>query len=128
MRLAPVIDEISNSLGGSSTETGSENKGTIDHAINENNVLSSLSSGDLILSFSQTVADQAGIDPNNVGGANRFWADGNYGRGLLGLIGAVGQDTPDNQQLIADALSLIDDKSNSDGMQRISFSIKFTRC
>ena len=107
-----MIDEISNSLGGSSTETGSENAGTIDHAINENNVLSSLSSGDLILSFSQTVADQAGIDPNSVGGANRFWADGNYGRGLLGFIGSVGQDTPDNQQLIADALSLIDDKSN----------------
>ena len=114
--IGPVIDEISNSLGGSSTETGSEDKGTIDHAINENNVLSSLSSGDLILSFSQTVADQAGLDPNNVGGANRFWADGNYGRGLLGFIGAVGQDTPDNQQLIADALSLIDDKSNPDGI------------
>ena len=114
--IGPVIDEISNSLGGSSTETGSEDKGTIDHAINENNVLSSLSSGDLILSFSQTVADQAGLDPNNVGGANRFWADGNYGRGLLGFIGAVGQDTPDNQQLIADALLLIDDKSDPDGI------------
>ena len=114
--IGPVIDEISNSLGGSSTETGSENAGTIDHAINENNVLSSLSSGDLILSFSQTVADQAGIDPNNIGGANRFWADGNYGRGLLGFIGGVGQDTPDNQQLIADALSLIDDKSNPEGI------------
>ena len=114
--IGPVIDEISNSLGGSSTETGSEDKGTIDHAINENNVLSSLSSGDLILSFSQTIADQAGLDPNNVGGANRFWADGNYGRGLLGFLGAVGQDTPDNQQLIADALSLIDDKSNPEGI------------
>ena len=114
--IGPVIDEISNSLGGSSTETGSENKGTIDHAINENNVLSSLSSGDLVLSFSQTIADQAGLDPNNVGGANRFWADGNYGRGLLGFLGAVGQDTPDNQQLIADALSLIDDKSNPEGI------------
>jgi len=114
--IGPVIDEISNSLGGSSTETGSEDKGTIDHAINENNVLSSLSSGDLVLSFSQTIADQAGLDPNNVGGANRFWADGNYGRGLLGFIGAVGQDTPDNQQLIADALSLIDDKSDPDGI------------
>ena len=111
-----MIDEISNSLGGSSTETGSEDKGTIDHAINENNVLSSLSSGDLILSFSQTVADQAGLDPNNVGGANRFWADGNYGRGLLGFIGAAGQDTPGNQQLIADALLLIDDKSDPDGI------------
>ena len=84
-----MIDEISNSLGGSSTETGSENAGTIDNAINENNVLSSLSSGDLILSISQTVADEAGIDPNNVGGANRFWADGNYGRGLLGFIGLL---------------------------------------
>jgi len=114
--IGPVIDEISNSLGGSSTETGSENIGTIDHAINENNVLSSLSSGALILSFSQTVADNAELDPNSVGTANRFWADGNYGNGLVGFIDAVGQNTPDNQQLIADALSLIDDKSNPEGI------------
>jgi len=114
--IGPVIDEISNSLGGSSTETGSENKGTIDSAINENNVLSSLSSGDLILSFSQTLADQAGIDPNKVGGANRYWADGNYGRGLLGFIDAAGQDTLDNQQLIAQALELINDRSNPTGI------------
>jgi hypothetical protein len=114
--IGPVIDEISNSLGGSSTETGSENIGTIDNAVNENNVLSALSSGDLVLSISQTLADQAGIDPNNVGGANRFWADGNYGRGLLQFINSVDQNTPDNQQLIAQALSLIDDKSNSDGI------------
>ena len=114
--IGPVIDQISNSLGGSSTETGSENEGTIDHAINENNVLSSLSSGDLVLSFSQTLADQANIDPNTIGGANRFWAEGNYGRGLLGFINAAGQNTSDNQQLIAQALSLIDDKSNPDGI------------
>ena len=111
-----MIDEIQNSLGGSSTETGSENAGTIDHAINENNVLSSLSSGALILSFSQSVADQAGIDPNSVGDSNRYWADGNYGRGLTGFIDAAGQNTPDNQQLIANALSLIDDRSNPTGI------------
>ena len=114
--IGPVIDEIQNSLGGSSTETGSENIGTIDHAINENNVLSSLSSGALILSFSQSVADQAGIDPNKVGDSNRYWADGNYGRGLTGFIDAAGQNTPDNQQLIANALSLIDDRSNPTGI------------
>ena len=103
--------------------------GTIDHAINENNVLSSLSSGDLILSFSQTVADQAGIDPNTIGGANRFWADGNYGRGLTGFIDAAGQNTPDNQQLIANALSLIDDRSNPRWYcSRVSFNIKYIRC
>jgi len=114
--IGPVIDEIQNSLGGSSTETGSENTGTIDNAINENNLLSALSSGDLILSFSQTIADQAKIDPNTIGGANRFWADGNYGRGLIGFIDAVGQNTPDNQQLISQALSLINDKSNPTGI------------
>ena len=114
--IGPVIDEIQNSLGGSSTETGSENVGTIDHAIIENNVLSALSSGDLILSFSQTVADQAKIDPNKIGGANRFWADGNYGRGLVGFIDAAGQNTPDNQTLIAESLSLINDKSNPNGI------------
>ena len=114
--IGPVIDEISNSLGGSSTETGSSDSGTIDHAINENNVLSSLSSGDLILSFSETVADQSGVDSTKIGGANRYWATGDYGRGLLGFINAVGQNTPDNQQLIANALALIDDKSDPEGI------------
>ena len=114
--IGPVIDEIQNSLGGSSTETGSENSGVIDNAINENNVLASLSSGDLVLSISQTVADRAGIDPNSVGGANRFWADGNYGFGLLSFIDAAGQNTPDNQTLIANALSLIDDNSDPNGI------------
>ena len=114
--IGPVIDEIQNSLGGSSTETGSENSGVIDNAINENNVLASLSSGDLVLSISQTVADRAGIDPNSVGGANRFWADGNYGFGLLSFIDAAGQNTPDNQTLIANALALIDDNSDPNGI------------
>ncbi len=114
--IGPVVDEIQNALGGTSTETGSEDVGTIDNAINENNVLASLSSGDLILSMSQTVADQAGIDPNSIGGANRFWADGNYGKGLLQFIDAAGQNTSDNQTLIADALSLIDDRSNPNGI------------
>ena len=114
--IGPVIDEIQNSLGGTSTETGSSNEGTIDNAINENNVLSSLSSGDLVLSMSQTLADEAGIDPNSIGSSNRFWSDGNYGRGLVSFIDAAGQNTPNNQQLIADALSLIDDKSNSNGI------------
>ena len=114
--IGPVVDEIQNALGGTSTETGSEDVGTIDNAINENNVLASLSSGDLILSMSQTVADQAGIDPNSIGGANRFWADGNYSKGLLQFIDAAGQNTSDNQTLIADALSLIDDKSNPNGI------------
>ena len=110
--ISPVIDEISNSLGGSPTETGSSNVGTIDNSINENNVLSALASGALILSITQTLADEAGVDPNNVGSSNRFWADGNYGRGLVGFLDSNGQNTPDNQQLIADALSLIDDRSN----------------
>ena len=114
--IGPVIDEIQNSLGGTSTETGSSNEGTIDNAINENNVLSSLSSGDLVLSMSQTLADEAGIDPNSIGSSNRFWSDGNYGRGLVSFIDAAGQNTPDNQQLIAQALSLIDDKSNANGI------------
>ena len=114
--IGPVVDEIQNSLGGTATETGSENIGTIDNAINENNVLASLSSGALVLSITQTVASEAKIDPNTVGGANRYWSDGTWGSGLLSLIDSAGQNTPDNQQLIADALSLIDDKSNPTGI------------
>jgi len=114
--IGPVVDEVQNALGGSSTETGSDNLGVIDNAISENNVLSALSSGDLVLSISQTLADQSGVDPAKVGGANRFWADGNYGRGLVSFIDAAGQNTPTNQSLIAEALSLIDDKGNSNGI------------
>ena len=114
--IAPVIDEVQNALGGSSTETGSDNIGVIDNAISENNVLSSLSSGDLVLSMTQTVAEQSGINPNSIGTANRFWADGNYGRGLVSLLELANQNTPDNQSLIANALSLINDKSNPNGI------------
>ena len=114
--IGPVIDEVSNSLGGTSTEAGETDVGTIDNSINENNVLASLASGGLILSMSQTLADEAKIDPNRVGGANRFWADGNYGRGLLGFIDLAGEDKPENQVLIAEALTLIDDRSNPSGI------------
>ena len=88
----------------------------LDNAISENNVLASLSSGDLVLSITQTVADKAGLNPNTVGGANRYWSDGTWGSGLLSLIDSAGQNTPDNQQLIADALLLINDKSDPDGI------------
>ena len=114
--IGPVVDEIQNALGGSSTETGNESERTIDNSISENTVLSSLSSGALILSITQTLADEAKIDPNSVGGANRYWSDGTWGSGLLSLIDSAGQNTPDNQQLIADALLLIDDKSDPNGI------------
>jgi len=114
--IGPVVDEVQNALGGSSTETGSDDVGVIDNAVSENNVLSALSSGDLVLSISQTLADQSGIDPTKIGGANRFWADGNYGRGLLQFVDAAGQNTPQNQSLIAEALLLINDKGNPNGI------------
>ena len=66
--------------------------------------------------MSQTLADEAKLDSTRIGGANRFWADGNYGRGLLGFIDIAGQDKPDNQSLIAEALTLIDDRSNPSGI------------
>ena len=56
------------------------------------------------------------IDPKRVGGANRYWADGNYGRGLVGFIDLAGEDKPENQVLIAEALTLINDKSNPSGI------------
>ena len=114
--IGPVVDEVQNALGGSSTETGSDDVGIIDNAISENNVLSALSSGDLVLSISQTLADQSGIDPTKIGNANRFWADGNYGKGLLQFVDAAGQNTPVNQSLIAEALLLINDKGNPNGI------------
>ena len=112
--IGPVIDEVQNSLGGSSTETGSDSVAVIDNAINENNVLAALSSGLLVLSITQTLADRSGIKPN--GETNRFWADGNYGRGLTSFIDSADQNKPENQSLIAEALSLIDDGGNPNGI------------
>ena len=66
--------------------------------------------------MSQTVADESGIDSTKVGGANRFWADGNYGRGLLSFLDARDQNTLDNQVLIAEALELINDNGNASGI------------
>ncbi len=114
--IGPVVDEVQNALGGSSTEAGLDDVGVIDNAISENNVLSALSSGDLVLSISQTLADQSGVDPTKIGNANRFWADGNYGKGLLQFVDAAGQNTPVNQSLIAEALLLINDKGNPNGI------------
>jgi len=114
--IGPVVDEIQNALGGSTTEAGNESQGTIDNSLSENNVLSSLSSGDLILSMTQTVASESGLDPNTVGGANRFWADGNYGSGLISLLDAKNENTSENQILIAEALELINDRANPSGI------------
>ena len=43
-------------------------------------------------------------------GSNRYWADGNYGRGLVGFIDLAGVDKPET--LIAEVITLINDKSN----------------
>ena len=104
--IGPVIDEIQNSLGGSSTETGSENSGTIDNAINENNVLASL----IIWRFSLKHISNSSRSSWDLilivcGGCKSF-----LGRWKLWIvdyfqfIDAVGQNTPDNQTLIAECI------------------------
>ena len=106
--IGPAIDEVQNALGGSSTDAGSENIGTIDNSISEDTVLASLNSGDLMLSLSQTVGEAAGINPNTVGAANRYWASGNISGGIQSFITAVGIATiGDQEQIINPAFSNI---------------------
>ena len=106
--IGPAIDEVQNALGGSSTDAGSENIGTIDNSISEDNVLASLDSGDLMLSLTQTVGEAARIDPNTVGAANRYWASGDISGGIQSLITAVGIATiGDQEQIINPAFSSI---------------------
>lgn len=106
--IGPAIDEVQNALGGSSTDAGSENIGTIDNSISEDNVLASLDSGDLMLSLTQTVGEAARIDSNTVGAANRYWASGDISGGIQSLITAVGIATiGDQEQIINPAFSSI---------------------
>ncbi len=102
--MAPVVNSIKVSLGASadlSGDAGSEPVGTVNNAINENNVLSALSSGDLVGSMSSTMAEQAGVKANIIGPVTNAFINGDYASGINALLGLAGADIPANQTAIA---------------------------
>ena len=103
----PVVNTVKESLGGTISESGSEGQGTIDNAINETNVLAALSSGDLVGSMSSTLAEQAGVNPGDIGSVTNSFNRGNYDAGMSSLLDLSGKNIPANAAAIGAALVAI---------------------
>ncbi len=111
--IGPVVEEIKIAIGGSSTDSGLTDSGSIDNSINENNVLAALGSGALVRSIAESMAQDAGTDPTKVGSVVAPWQNGDYSGGLSSLMNITGKT---NASLSANATSLIDDKGNPTGI------------
>ncbi len=103
----PVVNTVKESLGGDTTQGGSAGQGTVDNAINETNVLAALSSGDLVGSLSSTMAEQAGVNPGEIGPVTNSFNQGNYDSGMSSLLDLSGKNIPANAAAIAGALAAI---------------------
>jgi len=111
--IGPVVNEVKIAIGGSSTDSGSDDSGSIDNSINENTVLAALGSGDLIRSITESMAEESGADPTKIGGVVAPWQNGDYSTGLSKLMDLSGKG---NATLIASAIALINDKGNPNGI------------
>ena len=102
---APVVATVKQSLGATpSPEAGTEGTGTIDRAVNEDNVLAALSSGDLVGSMSSTMAEQAGVNPSIIGPVTNAFITGDYASGVTALLDLAGVNLPPNAAAIANAM------------------------
>ena len=111
--IGPVVEEVKIAIGGSSTDSGSTDSGSIDNSINENTVLAALGSGALVRSIAESMAEESGADPNQLGGVVAPWQNGDYSTGLSKFMDLSGKS---NSTLIANAIDLINDKGNPNGI------------
>ena len=111
--IGPVVEEVKIAIGGSSTDSGSTDSGSIDNSINENTVLAALGSGALVRSIAESMAEESGADPNQLGGVVAPWQNGDYSSGLSKFMDLSGKS---NSTLIANAIDLINDKGNPNGI------------
>ena len=108
--IGPVVSGVKESLGGSTTEEGSEGVGSLNNSVNEENVLAALGSGALIGAMTQTIAEGSSSDsltPNLVGSAINSFMGGRYGEGLTNLLDLAGVNSLVNQGAIANAISMV---------------------
>ena len=108
--IGPVVGGVKESLGGSTTEEGSEGVGSLNNSINEDNVLAALGSGALIGAMTETIAEGSsyeGLSPNLVGSAINSFMGGRYGEGLTNLLDLAGVNSLVNQGAIANAISMV---------------------
>ena len=108
--IGPVVSGVKESLGGSTTEEGSEGVGSLNNSVNEENVLAALGSGALIGAMTQTIAEGSSsnsLTPNLVGSAINSFMGGRYGEGLTNLLDVAGVNSLVNQGAIANAISMV---------------------
>ena len=103
----PVVDTVKQSLGGNTTEDGTEGIGAIDNAINETNVMAAVSSGDFVGAVSSTMAEQAGVSPNDIGSVVNSFNRGNYDAGMSSFLDLAGKNIPANAAAIGVAIAAI---------------------
>ena len=117
---APVINTIKQSLGGTVDEEGSEGTGSVNNAINENNVLAALSSGDLVGSMSSTMAEQAGVTSNIIGPVTNAFIQGNFENGMRNFLDLAGVNTNANSSAISNALTALRNGDMLGGFSAVS--------
>ena len=116
----PVINTIKQSLGGTVEEAGSEGTGSVNNAINENNVLAALSSGVLVGSMASTLAEQSGVKSNIIGTVTNAFIQGNYETGMASLLELAGVNNDTNAVAIMNSLNAIRDGDILGGFSAVS--------
>ena len=94
-------------MGEKPTEAGSEGVGSLNTSVNESNTLAALGSGALVGAMTETIAEQAGVNPRNVGSVVNPFITGNYGMGMENLLELAGVTSLENQSAIANSLTAI---------------------
>ena len=105
--LLPMVLTTNESLGGSSTESGSGGEPFLATDINEDNVLASLDSGHLVTQMSSNIADDSGVPNNIIGNITNSFITGDYSTGLTNLFFLAGKDTATYQGAVADVVEML---------------------
>ena len=105
--LLPMVLTTNESLGGSSTESGSGGEPFLATDINEDNVLASLDSGHLVTQMSSNIADGSGVPNNIIGNITNSFITGDYSTGLTNLFFLAGRDTATYQGAVADVVEML---------------------
>ncbi len=105
--IGPIVSSTQESMGEKPTEAGSEGVGSLNTSVNESNTLAALGSGALVGAMTETIAEQAGVNPRNIGSVVNPFITGNYGMGMENLLELAGVTSLENQSAIANSLTAI---------------------
>ncbi len=105
--ILPVIQEVSDSLGGGVSEVGEEPQSGLSMEVDEANVLGSLESGHLVNEISSEIGQSSGVNVNTIGNITNALIGGNYGVALTNLFFLAGKDDVANAGAVASVLGLV---------------------